>query len=272
MIKWYIIGFVLIIFIYMIFQAAIYKTRYYSLNLGAGLRFLHLSDIHINLLLVPSARLRKTIMKANPDYILISGDLIERPENMKKFIKWYKGLGIKIPVFAVFGNHEHKCFKKHPQFKDEFVSAMKELNIRLLINDVFIVQGKKAHSSSEAKKVALVGIDDIKTGTLFNNDTLTGLKDKCDTIIAFSHNPDVSLHLPECSVDLLLTGHFHGGQIRMPFKLEYTLFRKEKTTKMRYYKGFATIRGNLTYISRGLGTVLVPFRFFSVPEVTVIDI
>jgi len=271
MCKWYVAVPVclLIIFVYMLVQASIYRTRHYNLNLGAGLRFLHLTDIHINLLLVPSFCLKKTILKSNPDYILISGDLIEKPDNLSKFVIWYKKLGIEVPVYAVYGNHEHRCFRQTPSFRDKFDDTMEKLNIRLMINEVVFLHGK---TSGKPKRIALIGIDDIKTGKPVNNELFSGLRDICDKVIAFSHNPDVSLHIPENSVDLLLTGHFHGGQIWMPFKLEYLLLRKDKLSKMGYIKDFVKIRGNLVYISRGLGTVLVPFRFFSVPEVTVIDI
>jgi len=271
MFKWYIWVplFILIIFAYMTIQAAVYTTKYRKLNLGAGIRLLHLSDIHINLLLVPSFCLKKTIAKAKPDYILISGDLIEKPENMEKFSAWYKKLGIEVPVFAVYGNHEHRCFRQNPSFREEFNSTMKELGIKLLINETVFIRGK---NTSGPKKIALLGIDDIKTGTPVNNDIFTDLRNKCDIIISFSHNPDVSLYIPENSVDLLLAGHFHGGQIWMPFRLEYLFLRKDKLSKMGHIKDFVRIRGNLLYISRGLGTVLIPFRFFSVPEVTVFDI
>lgn len=274
MLKWYIIVpfSLLMLFIYMFVQAAIYKTRFYNLNYGIGLRILHLTDIHINLLLISSARLKRTISKSDPDYILISGDLVEKPESLKRFVKWFKDLDIKVPVFAVYGNHEHRCFRQDPAFKNRFANAMKKLNIQLLVNETVFIKGKNAGSSVDAKEIALIGIDDIKTGEPFNSNIFSGLRKKCDAIIAFSHNPDVSLEIPENSVDLLLTGHFHGGQIWMPFKLEYLLLRKDKLSRMGHIKGFATIRNNLVYISRGLGTVLVPFRFLSIPEVTVIDI
>lgn len=271
MLKWYILTplFLLTVIIYMLVQASVYKTRYYNLNFGTGLRLLHLTDIHINLLLVSSSRLRKTIRKANPDFILISGDLIEKPENLNKFTKWYKNLDIGVPVFAVYGNHEHRCFRQNPSFKDNFDMTMKQLNIQLLVNDVVFFCGK---NSGKDKKVALVGIDDVKTGKPVSNDIFNRVKGNSNIVIAFSHNPDVSLNIPEKSVDLLLLGHFHGGQIWMPFKIEYLLLRRDKLSRMGYIKGFAKVRDNLIYISRGLGTVLIPFRFFSVPEVTVIDI
>jgi predicted MPP superfamily phosphohydrolase len=104
-----------------------------------------------------------------------------------------------------------------------------------------------------------------------NNRLFQGLRQQSRCVLAISHNPDIVLHIPEDSVDLLIAGHFHGGQMWMPFKLEYLLLRKDKVSRMGHIKGFSVIRRNRIYISRGLGTVLFPLRFFSVPEVTVFD-
>ncbi len=262
----------LLLIIYMFIQAAAYKVRYHNLEYGAGLRILHITDIHIDLLNISSARMKRTIISANPDFILIGGDLLDKPKDLERFAKWFSEMDIKVPVFAVFGNHEHTAFKRYPQLKKHFTDTMKELDIRFLTNEVVFLQGKQENDTDEPKKVALIGLDDIKTGVPVDNNIFDGLKDKCDCIISFSHNPDISLHISEDSVDLLLLGHFHGGQIWMPFKLEYLLLRKDKLCQMGHISGFSTIRKNLIYISRGLGTVIVPFRFLSIPEVTVIDI
>jgi predicted MPP superfamily phosphohydrolase len=272
--KWYIYLVALfLLFFYMFLQSIIYKTRYYKLSTNIGLRFLHLTDIHIKLLCVSPGRVKRTINKVNPDYMLIGGDLLDKPQDLIKFVHWFSKLNLQIPVYAVMGNHEHKAFKYYPQFKDIFLSEMKKLNIRVLSNEIVLVGGKSEHGADVPEStVALIGIDDYKTGDIVNNNIFNGLRDKCNCILAFSHNPDVALHIPEGSVDILITGHYHGGQIWMPFNLEYTLLRKDQLSKMGYTKGLSVIRGNKVYISRGLGTVLFPFRFLSVPEVTVFDV
>ncbi len=262
-----------IVFIYMFVQALLYKTIYQTIPTGAGYRFLHLSDIHIGLLFVSSHRISKTIKKVSPDYIIISGDLLDKPKHLRKLARWLKGLNTDVPIFAVAGNHEYWCFKNCFSFRKKFIDEMKKLNIRFLFNElVFLPSGKPGTQEHASLGMALIGIDDFKTGVVVNNDIFCGLKGKYKCVLAFSHNPDIALHIPENSIDILITGHFHGGQVWMPFSLEYSLLRKDRLCKMGYLKGPATIRKNRIYISRGLGTVLLPLRFFSVPEVTVFDV
>lgn len=272
--KWYTIttGVLLLAFLYMFLQAVIYKTRFYRLPTQTGLRFLHLTDIHIGLLNISARRLRETILKAQPDIVLISGDLLDKPSELKKLSHWLQELRLQIPVYCTLGNHDHKCFRNYPSFRKEFMSEMERLGIRILINEVVFLDGKGRQDRNDTRNgVALVGLDDVKTGEAFNNELLLDLKDKSRCILAFSHNPDIVLRIPEGSVDLLIAGHTHGGQMWMPFNLENHLLRKDIVSRMGHNKGFSVIRDNRIYISRGLGTVIFPFRFFSVPEVTIFD-
>lgn len=272
--KWYMIaaGLILLAFIYMFVQALLYKTRYYRLPTHAGLRFLHMTDIHIGLLNISAGRIQKTIQKAHPDYILLSGDLVDKPKDLKKLVRWFSAMNLQAPVFCILGNHDHGCIRNSPSFRREFMTAMDKLKIRILTNEVVLLKGKKEQTTDDpGNTVVLAGLDDIKTGVPVKKQLFQGLREQGRCILAFSHNPDVVLHIPEDSVDLLIAGHFHGGQMWMPFKLEYLLLRKDKVSRMGHIKGFAVIRKNRIYISRGLGTVLFPLRFFSVPEVTVFD-
>ncbi len=262
--KWWISVFLffLILFIYMFIQALLYKTRQFILSSHAGYRFMHLSDIHIGLLCISAKRINRTIQKVHPDFILISGDFLDHPKHLRKLEKWLKKAAFGVPAFAVLGNHDHRCFRKYPYFKAEFMNMMKQLNIQILVNEIVPL----------TNEVALIGIDDCKTGVPVDKKLFEGIKRQYKCVLAFTHNPDAALNIPPESVDLFIAGHFHGGQIWMPFNLEYVLFRRDKMSKMGYLKGFASIRKNQIYISRGLGSVLFPFRFLSIPEITVFDI
>lgn len=261
------VSLVILVLAYMFIQAMSYKTRYYELSGGVKFRFLHITDLHIGLLFVSPSRIKAVIEKTKPDLILISGDFIDHPKHIKKLEKWLKGIESGIRTYAVPGNHDHLCFIKYPNFKNEFMQLMNRLNIQILINETVVLNDR-----NNSAALALVGLDDCKTGILFGNRIFEGLKDRYKFVLAFSHNPDAALHIPEGSVSLFIAGHFHGGQIWLPFNLEYMLLRKDRVSRMGHIKGFTFIRNNRVYISRGLGTVLVPFRFFSVPEVTVFDI
>ena len=88
--------------------------------------------------------------------------------------------------------------------------------------------------------------------------------------IAFSHNPDIVFKIPEGYVDYLLCGHFHGGQIWMPFNLEFRILRNEVLCKMGITRGAHKVKGINLYISRGLGNVCFPLRFLSTPEIAIL--
>lgn len=251
---------------YMLFEASQIKPEYLKIQEGKSeIRIAFLSDIHINLLLVSAERLRKIIFKASPDLLLIAGDLINTSADPERFMKWLKGLNLTIPVFVTLGNHDHKFFKKHPFLKDVFLFNLKSAGVKLMDNNCIPF-------TKDKKTLNLVGIDDCLSGSPEPDAAFRTCDDRCNFTVAFSHNPELALTLQKGKADLFLCGHFHGGQIWMPYNLEYRVLRNEKTCKAGYHKGFCHINGIPTYISRGLGNVLVPFRLGSRPEITFIDV
>ncbi|MHB8066139.1 MAG: metallophosphoesterase [Ruminiclostridium sp.] len=233
-----------------------------------GLKISHLSDIHINKLYISSRRLISSLKQTNPDIVIMSGDYIETQKNIPKFIALLKEITNLYPVYLSLGNHDHKALKHNKKNIASFINIIEETGATVLLNSRITI-------NKNNKFYNIIGIDDLKHGKPDLKQAFHGILPSFNSDyinIAFSHNPDMVLSLPKDKVDYFLCGHFHGGQIWMPFNLEFRIMREEKLCKMGYRRGLHKINGISIYINRGLGNVIFPFRFFSIPEIAVIQL
>lgn len=264
-----IIVIIAIILVYMRIETTLLsKSRINFSTSSKGLRIVHLSDIHINKIFIPVSRLLNCIRQAAPDIIIISGDYIEAPRDIPKFIDFLKPLTAICKVCLTLGNHDHKALNCNTQRISDFVRQLEAAGAEVLINS-----NTKIHKDRSTYN--LIGIDDFRRGkpdvTKAFQDINPSFETGCINI-AISHNPDIVFQLPPNKSDYLLCGHFHGGQIWMPFNLEFKLMRSERLCKMKCFRGLHKINGINMYINRGLGNVIFPFRFFSLPEVAVMQL
>ncbi len=250
----------------MILQAGCLKREYLKIGEGSlSLRVALITDLHMGLLMVSEKDVAKALKEERPDLLIIAGDIIDKESHIKAFTRWFRDVSPGCPVFVTLGNHDHLCFRRKPRAKELFQFNLKNLGIDLMVNDC-ITFHKGEHS------INLVGIDDYRRGRPDAKAALAKKDKKADFTLGVTHNPETALSLPPGQIDLLLTGHFHGGQIWMPFGLEFKLFRNEQTCRAGYRRGLHKINGTSTYISRGIGNVEVPFRLGSYPEITFIDL
>jgi len=233
-------------------------------KIDKNMKIMFLSDLH-NRNIIP--QLEKIINREIPDLIVLGGDMInEYIKETDNFIKLINILN-KYKTYYVFGNHEEKM---NPTDKIEYHKRINSSNIILLNND----------SIRLTNNIKLTGLNcDITKyiGKHVNKLTKEYIIDKAGQIddslfnILVAHNPLEFECYCECNYDLVLSGHIHGGVIKIPFiggllSPDYTFFPK-------YYQG-KTINNNTSMIvSRGLGfSKRLHFRINNPGEVVIINL
>ncbi len=195
----------------------------------------------------------------HPAMIVLTGDFVSVPD----FGEPGKGAALAEPcaqllrqmqaplgLWAVMGNHD---VLTDP---DRVTSALRAVGIQVLTNQSTPIESKGA-------RFWLSGIDDVLGGGADLELTLRAIPDGEATIL-LAHEPDYADHVVSRPVDLQLSGHSHGGQVRLPFIRPFYL----PDLGRKYVWGLYNI-GDLTlYTNRGLGTVGVPVRLNCPPEIT----
>ncbi|MEA5093602.1 MAG: metallophosphoesterase [Sedimentibacter saalensis] len=199
------------------------------------------------------------INEENPDIVVFTGDLIDQfnnYENKENIHEIWEILGsINAPIkYAVYGNHDYgggaeKVYKE----------IMEKSGFKLLINE---------KEELPQYNINFIGMDDSIFGE-YEPAVISGNMDKDMYNIVLSHEPDVADRMLEYSIDLLLAGHSHGGQVNLPFA-NYLPSLGEKY--VRGFYDFENFRQTKVYVNIGLGTSTIPMRFMAAPELTVITL
>ncbi len=221
-----------------------------------GFRIVHLSDLHLGPL-TSAAQLRRAIETANslePDLIALTGDYISHERQYAEPCAELVGrLRAPYGVFAVLGNHDH--WTDAPLITDLFRAE----GITVLIN-----QGMRFEK--DGASFWLAGV----------NDTMVGLEDislalagsSCDEMkLLLAHNPIILRRAAREGIDLVLSGHTHGGQVALR-----TDRNSSGRTRRRVLNGLGRHRETQIYVTRGLGTVILPIRYGCPPEISLLEL
>lgn len=221
-----------------------------------GLRIVHLSDLHYGPL-TSSKHLERAIQTANelrPDLIALTGDYISQDRMYAQPCAEVVGkLRARHGVYGILGNHDHWTDAK--LINDLFCAE----GIRMLINE-----GMRMDVNGES--FWLAGVDDKMVGLENLPLALAGsAENECKIVLA--HNPIILRRAAAAGVDLVLSGHTHGGQVTL---------RPERTRsgrpRRRLLRGLGRRGNTQIYVSRGLGTVVLPIRYGCPPEVSVLEL
>ena len=232
-----------------------------------GFRIAQLSDIHLEWF-TEDYFLRHAVSKINalkPDLVLITGDYItnnaQGPDNRAYAAMPHCGEilhGLECPLrYGILGNH------------DAEVDSAAVLDM-LVTHGITPLVNRHVPIERHGQRFWLAGLDDAEAG---QPDLDLAIPEKPDApVILMCHEPDfmdfIARHRRKPMIDVVLSGHSHGGQVRMPFYGALTL----PPMGQKYSLGRYRFDNTLLYVNRGLGTVGLPLRFDCPPEITQITL
>ena len=221
-----------------------------------GFRIVQLSDIHHSPF-TSREQIERAVETANslqPDIVALTGGYVSKERAYAApCAELLSGLRARHGVYAVLGNHDH--WTDAALITDLFRAE----GITMLVN-----QGMRFENNGAA--FWLAGVDDTMVGLADLPLALAGSSDN-EFKLLLAHNPIILRRAARAGVDLVLSGHTHGGQVRL---------RSERNTagrpRRRLLKGLARQGETQIYITRGLGTVVLPVRFGCPPEVSLLEL
>ncbi len=219
-----------------------------------GLRIVQLTDLHHSLF-TPIEEIQRAVHLANllrPDLVALTGDYVTLSRSYIWPVAEALGkLRARLGVFAVLGNHD---FQAGP---DEITRALRAQRIRVLRNARYPLRGRSAI-------MWIAGVDDLWWEADDLRAALRSVPAR-DLKVLLCHNPLGVHNASEHGVDLVLSGHTHGGQVRLP--VVGSLYGRSRLGE-RFVEGWNRLNGTQIYISRGIGKVLVPLRVGCPPEIS----
>ncbi|MEH7300565.1 metallophosphoesterase [Neobacillus drentensis] len=226
-----------------------------------GIKMVQFSDTHLGFqyTLTQFKRLVDKINTIQPDIIIFTGDLMDEPNKyteINKLVDLLEKLHAPLGKYCIFGNHDHGGYGS-----DIYRNIMETTNFSVLLNEAKEIKVK------DGSAIFLLGIDDAMLGRPNLPLALKNVPNDCFKIL-LSHAPDLAETAAQFPINWQISGHSHGGQVKLPFIGPLVIPPYAKN----YPEGLYTIENNhkLTlYVNRGIGTTRLPFRFMSKPELTI---
>lgn len=224
-----------------------------------GLRVAELSDLHGRSFGKNNVRLLRTLQKARPDMICICGDLFDEKTDLTMLEPLLTGLTDIAPVYYVTGNHEWQ------------VKNLREILQKMRAWGVTVLENEGRVLSRGGAEMVVAGVHDpcgpydMKTPAALVRELRSAQGN--DFILMLSHRNDELAMWSQLGVQLVLSGHCHGGVVRLPFA--GGVFGTRRELFPEYDAGVYRQDGTTLFVSRGLGYTNVHFRLFNRPHVPI---
>jgi uncharacterized protein len=223
-----------------------------------GIVACQISDFHVDrdedLLRLQTAV--KAINRQQPDFVFLTGDYFSGGDTMRRYVmEFQRALAALTPavgVFAILGNHDHWA-------SDTIITgALKAAGAQVLTNE-------NHHVTIRGEQLVIVGIDDLWARRAEPVRAFRGVNPgECSIVLA--HNPDTALYTRHLGPGVMLSGHTHGGVVRIPYY--GSLIRSMLRIGKQYCSGLNRYNEFFIYTNRGLGTFWVRIRINCRPEVS----
>lgn len=224
----------------------------------AGLRVVQLSDIHHGLYM-PRERVVRAVEFANrlqPDLLALTGDFVS---NSRSFIapvaEILGGLRARWGVFAVLGNHDYRV-------------GAEQVATALLRQGIEVLRNRHVRVERAGASLFVVGVDAIGCGEAQLREAVRGIRAEASTLL-LCHNPAILPYAAAYKIDLVLSGHTHGGQVGLR---RLRAFARRRGLRLPLSYGWHELNGTQIYISRGLGTVILPIRVRCPAEIVLLNL
>jgi predicted MPP superfamily phosphohydrolase len=229
-----------------------------------GTRIVLLTDIH-RASFFSQDRVKRLVERANaldPDLIVLGGDYVyAKTEYEASCFAELASLRAPLGVFAVLGNHDYGDYRGSVGGTRPAVEAIRDAGITLLDNEAVWID-------KAGTRIRLGGVADLDKGYPELAPTVESTSES-DYVILVSHNPDFAEELPNGAVDLVLSGHTHGGQVTF-FGLWAPYLPSDYGQK--YRTGLVVTEKTTVVVSNGIGTIFPPIRLFARPQIVEITL
>lgn len=218
-----------------------------------GFRIAHVSDLHSAEIGQGNENLLAMLRQANPDIIAITGDLMSTRDTDPTIAFDFCAEAVKIaPVYYVCGNHESRF---DPEFFETVMQGLRDTGVRVM---------------EDEEEILTRGDDSISiVGHMWGDtDQIGEISDFDGFKVLLSHHPEEIDDYAQGGYDLVLSGHAHGGQFRLPWI--GGLFAPGQGFFPKYDSGLYRVGNTQMIVSRGIGNSTFPLRFNNRPEVILI--
>lgn len=232
-----------------------------------GFRITHISDYHDGIKGRGNLYIREKILESNPDALLITGDIIDsRRTNLDNTINLLNNIKDIAPIYFSMGNHESR------------INERVDLENYMVSCGIHVLRNRNMWISIDSSHINIIGIDDPDFYFLKKNKEIRGeyslseassLLEKDEFNILMHHRPEYFEQISKSNVDLILTGHAHGGQWRI---FNIALYAPGQGFLPKYTKGKHKLNNSTMIVNRGIGNSKFPFRLFNVPEIVSIEL